>query len=79
VANKIFRSIFTGEGETLPYLLGSILDIASLYLKIGSYHRAVEYVGKAQNRAHARNELAVLASQIESLKQQIQKEGWDIR
>jgi hypothetical protein len=52
-----------------------LLDIASLYLKIGSYHKAVEYVSKAQNRARARNELDALAGQIESLKQQIQEEA----
>jgi uncharacterized Zn finger protein len=52
------------------------LEIASLYLKIGSYQKASEYLGRAQKKARECGELAALADQIESLKQQIQ-EDWN--
>lgn len=48
-----------------------LLDVAALYLKIGSYQKAFVYIGRAKNRARARGELAALAGQIESLKRQI--------
>lgn len=48
-----------------------LLEIASLYLKVGSYQKATEYLGRARNRARERGELTALADQIESLKQQI--------
>lgn len=50
-----------------------ILDVASLYLQVGSYKKATEFLGRARNRARARGELAALADQIDSLKQQIQE------
>jgi hypothetical protein len=52
-----------------------LLEVASLYLQIGSHHKATEYVGRAQNRARERGELATLAVQIGLLKQQIQRDA----
>lgn len=51
-----------------------LLAIASLYLQIGSYQKASEYVGRAKNRAQARGELDKLAEQIATLKERIQEQ-----
>lgn len=51
-----------------------LLEIAGLYLLIGSQRKVTEFVGRAQSGARARGEMAAFAEQIEAFKQRIQEE-----